>query len=100
MTIAEVNRAILSKVRIIKANDRKKAEFDYMLAQLIGINVGMCFSGKTELPPIAEIYPTLFKENFEKEEEEKARRVSELSALRFMEFAKAHNKKYTKGVGN
>lgn len=100
MTIAEIQRAIASKARIIKAENKRKAEFDYMLAQLIGMNVSMCFSEKAELLSLAECYPALFAEDFKKVEEEKARKAKELSALRFIEYANAHNKKLQKGVGN
>lgn len=84
----------------MRANDKKKAEFDYALAQLIGINISRVLGSKAELPLLPEVYPLLFEEELKEAEEMKARRASELSALRFMEFANAHNKKLKKGVGN
>ena len=95
MTIAELNRAFASKVRINKIEEQKKASFDYILADLIGRSMSRIYSSSAKFPPIEEVYPTLFDAA---EQEEKAQiKKDELSVIRFKLFAEAHNKRFEGG---
>lgn len=92
MTLAEVNRAAKSKIRMTKIEDEKKASFDYILADLIGRSVSRIYSSSSKMPSLSEAYPSLFS----KEEEVKTiqNKKNELSALRFKQFANSYNTKY------
>ena len=92
MTIGEIDRALESKKRVDKIKAQEKASFDYILADLIGRSVGRIYSSSAKLPPIDEVYPTIF-DNSELKEQKEAKQA-ELSALRFKLFAEAHNKKF------
>ena len=92
MTLAEVERAIESKKRVILANQKSQAMFDYTLALLIGRSVSRIFNSKNEMPTIAAAYPSLFES--EENEEEKIKKMDELSAIRFRLFAQSINKKF------
>ena len=96
MTISEVERAMLSRKRVLEREVRQKANFDYILADLIGRSVGRIYSSTTNIPDIYTVYPSLF--NSQEIEEEKAQRQAELSTIRFRLFAKAHNDKYNQEV--
>lgn len=97
MTIAELDRAIASRKRVMQFEAKEKATYDYILADLIGRSVGRIYSSSTKLPEIAAAYPTLF--NSEEIEEQKAAKRAELSALRFKQFADSFNKKFEKEEG-
>jgi len=87
MTVAEINRYIEGATWRMKA----RAQFDYTLADLIGISVGRITSSQVTFPSIEEVYPTLFEaEAKQKAEEEK--RLND-STNRFLEFALKHNAK-------
>lgn len=92
MTLAELERALASKRRMIKAQAQEKASFDYLLADLIGKSVARIHSSANHMPEISEVYPSLFdsKEIQEKRQAQKA----ELSALRFKLFAKSYNDRF------
>ena len=92
MTIAELERAIASKKRIMKVQAQEKASFDYILADLIGRSIGRIYSSTTKIPEISAVYPTLF--NSQEIEEQRAEKKAELSALRFKQFADSFNKKF------
>lgn len=92
MTLAEVNRAANSKIRMTKIEDEKKASFDYILADLIGRSVSRIYSSSSKMPTLSEAYPSLFSK--EKEEETIQQKKAELSALRFKQFANSYNTKY------
>lgn len=95
MTIAELERAIESKKRIIKQEAQERATFDYILADLIGRSVGRLYSSSTNIPEITEIYPELFDN--QQLEEQKVIKQDELSALRFRQFANSFNKSFKEG---
>lgn len=97
MTLAELWRLIESKKRIQKREQQEKASFDYILADLIGRSVARLYSSSAKLPEISEMYPTLF--DSKDIQEKKQEKQMELSALRFKQFAQAHNKKMSKEVG-
>lgn len=96
MTLAEVNRAANSKIRMTKIEDEKRASFDYILADLIGRSVSRIYSSSSKMPSLSEAYPSLFS----KEEEEKTiqQKKNELSALRFKQFANSYNNRFNKEV--
>lgn len=98
MTVAEVNRAVQSSLRVRKIEAQEKAAFDYTLAALIGKYVSIIISGKGEQPTIEQAYPEIFKDFKKEEEEEIQRRRDEISALRFELFAQSYNKSFNKGV--
>lgn len=88
MTIAEVQRYVDGAVWRM----RTKAQYDYMLADLIGISVSRVMSNEVQFPSIASVYPNLFEAEAE---EVVAAREEEIaitnSTNRFMEFALKHN---------
>lgn len=92
MTLAEATRQIESKKRTQRQQAQEKASFDYILADLIGRSVARLHSSSNRMPPIAEVYPSLFEaaEIEEKIQEKK----NQLSVLRFKQFAQSHNNKY------
>lgn len=96
MTLAEVNRAANSKIRITKIEDEKKAQFDYILADLIGRSVSRIYSSSSKMPTLSEAYPSLFSK--EEEKEKIQQKKNELSALRFKQFANSHNNRFNKEV--
>lgn len=93
MTIAELERAVESKKRMMKYQQQEKAAFDYTLADLIGRSVARVYSSSNQLPPIYEVYPTLFDSETIKESRQE--KIDELSALRFKQFAASFNKRFT-----
>lgn len=97
MTLAEIQRYIEGA----EWRMRTKAQYDYMLSDLIGISVGRMMSNEIHLPPIESVYPNLFEEV---DEEEKAQKEEEIavanSTNRFMEFALKHNAMKQKGENN
>ena len=92
MTIAELERLILSKNRVRRRELQEKATLDYTLADLIGKSVSRIYNSSNTMPEIETIYPTLFdsKEMQAKRQEKQA----ELSAIRFKLFAESFNKKF------
>lgn len=96
MTLAEIERAIESKKRIKKMQDREKASFDYVLADLIGRSISRIYSSSAKMPELSTAYPTLF--DSEEMQEKKQEKKQELSAIRFRKFAQAYNKKISKEV--
>jgi hypothetical protein len=92
MTLAEVNRAANSRIRMIKIEDEKRASFDYILADLIGRSVSRVYNSSNKMPSISEAYPSIFTK--EQEEEAVQEKKAELSVLRFKQFANSYNTKY------
>lgn len=96
MTLAELERAIASKNRQKQLRLQEQANFDYILADLIGRSIGRLYSSSTRLPDITEAYPKLF--DAEKIEQERADKKAEISAMRFRQFADSFNRRYKRGV--
>lgn len=71
---------------------KEKASFDYILADLIGRSIARIYSSSSNLPSIAETYPSLFVADEIAAQQRK--RKEELSALRFKQFAAAFNKRF------
>ena len=93
MTIAELERAIDSKKRVQKQQAQEKANYDYILADLIGRSISRIYNSSNKMPDISTVYPTLF--DSQQIEEAKREKKMELSAVRFTQFAKFHNDKFT-----
>ena len=92
MTIAEVQRYLEGAIWRMK----NQAQFDYSLANLIGISVGRMVTNDITFPSIDEVYPDLFEQ--EKKELPSAEEVAmENSKNRFLEFALKHNSRIQKG---
>ena len=96
MTIAELERVVLSWQRTQKVKAQEQAAYDYLLASLIGINVASFFSNEVKVPALAEVYSHLFEEKAEEIQEQKLDAKTELSALRFKQFAKSYNERFYK----
>jgi hypothetical protein len=92
MTLAELTRLLDSKRRMQKLQAQERASYDYILADLIGRSIARVYNSSNTMPEISAAYPTLF--DGEEIREQKAQKQAELSALRFRQFAQAHNKKY------
>jgi hypothetical protein len=88
MTIAEIERAITAH----KEMEKRKATFDYVLADLIGRSVARIYNSENKLPTLAEAYPTLFET--QEDDEARQRAQGELTALKFIQFAETFNKKF------
>lgn len=94
MTIGEIQRLIKSQNRKKKNQDKEKAAFDYIQAQLIIRGVSSAIVGGEGIPELTEAYGSLFEDTELQKAEEKQNVKDELSALRFKQFAQFHNKKY------
>lgn len=92
MTLAEIDRYIESKKRVMKIEAQEKATYDYILGDLIGRSIARVYSSSAKYPEIYDVYPTVFDK--EKIEEAKRERTMELSALRFKQFAESFNKQF------
>lgn len=98
MTLAEVERYFKSRARVMKAQERKQASFDYILADLIGISVGRVFNAKNKIPPIYEVYPQLFTEA--EIQKTKAQRDRERFIAGLQQFAQSYNKDFEEVATN
>lgn len=94
MTIAEIERSIKAK----KEMEKRRAQFDYILADLIGRSVSRVYNSENKLPTLAEAYPTLFDAQEEQEALQQAQ--GELTAIKFMKFAQTHNANWEGGANN
>lgn len=94
MTVAEVIRYEEGAMWRMK----QKAQFDYALANLIGISSARMMSSDVKYPAIEDAYPDLFVKPKEEEKVEEDI-VIQNSVNRFMEFAMRHNAMMKKGEG-
>lgn len=92
MTLAELQRRFESYKRIRESQQREKANFDYILADLIGISIGRIYDKHAHYPKIEEVYTALFIEEVdsERKQEEKDKK----NIARFREFANSFNKRW------
>lgn len=95
MTLGEIERAVLSWQRVSKRQAQEQAAYNYIMAALIGTNVASYFTNAT-VPPLAEVYSHLFEEKAAEVQEQKIDAKTELSALRFKQFAKSYNDRFYK----
>jgi hypothetical protein len=98
MTIAEVNRSIEAYNKRKRKQEQEKASYDYILVQTLSKNISVILSGKGQAPTIQEVYPNLFNDVIEDQEQKIADKKAELSALRFKQFALSHNSRFNKEV--
>lgn len=91
MTIAELSRYFSSYQRAQKRRQQEQASYDYILADLIGRSVSRIYNKSGKMPEIYEAYPSLF-ESADIEEKRKEQKT-QLSILRFKQFANFHNDK-------
>ena len=91
MTLAEVERYCEGATWRMK----QQAQFDYSLANLIGVSVGRLLNSEVEYPTIYDVYPYLFEEEKKIEVEEKAQSdiATTNSINNFLAFAMKHNAK-------
>lgn len=92
MTFAEVERAAECWQRTQRRETQEKARLSYILADLVGHSVARIYSPTAKMPTLQEAFPTLFVETAE-EREKQEQANAEVSALRFIQFAQAHNKR-------
>ena len=99
MTLAEVQRAVKSKIRVNKIEARERATFDYIQASLIIKGISMILSDdKGNFPTIQEVYSDLFDDVIQEQETKAQEKIATLSVLRFKQYANFHNKKFKKEV--
>ena len=94
MTPGEVIRAIQSKNRVNKVEAQERATYDYLLASLIVKGVSITLGSKDKFPPIEEVYTGVFDELVEKRKAKIEQQKTNLSALRFKQFAQSYNSKF------
>ena len=94
MTPAEVVRHIECKNRTRQIEMQERASYDYIQAQLIVKGIAITLGSKDAFPTIYQVYPGVFDELQEAQEEKIAQQKAELSALRFKQFAHSYNKRY------
>lgn len=94
MSVGEVERYLKG----VEWRMKLKAQFDYSLADLIGISAARMVSNDVKFPTIGEAYPTLFAKQ-EQEEASKEKIATQNSVNRFLEFAAKHNAKIKKEDG-
>lgn len=94
MTVAEVERYAKGAL----ARRKEKAQFDYVLADLIGVSSARVLSKDVTYPSIEEVYPHLFSKTTEEVRQEQAAEIATRNSVnRFLEFAQKHNSKMKKG---
>ena len=91
MTLAEIVRWEKGAIYRLKT----KAQFDYILADLIGISAGRMMSKDVKYPPIEDVYTGFFEQ--EKEEHDEEAEIATNNINRFLQFAMAHNAAMKKG---
>lgn len=94
MTPAEVRRAVDSKMKVLKIQAQEKASYDYIQAELIIKGIGIVLGSKESFPSVEEVYPSLFTEVIEAQQEKVKQQKMNLSALRFQQFAQSYNNKF------
>ncbi len=94
MSVGEVERYLKG----VEWRMKMKAQFDYSLADLIGISAARMVSNDVKFPTIGEVYPTLFAKQ-EQVETSKEEIATQNSVNRFLEFAAKHNAKMKKEDG-
>lgn len=94
MTIAEIIRVIKSYNRMKKHEAQQRASYDYLLARLLTKGVGIVLGSKETFPSIEEVYPNLFSDTQKAEQEKIQEQKTNLSTLRFLQFAQSYNQRY------
>lgn len=96
MTLGEIRRATKSKARLRKIETQERASYDYILAKLVVKGFSIVMGGDGEFPALQDAYPTVFDDSEVLAEKQKQieENKTNLSVLRFKQFANFHNKKY------
>ena len=77
---------------------KTKAQFHYILADLIGISSARMMSDDVKYPSLEDAYPNLFEQTPDEiMEQKKEEEIATQNLNRFMEFAMKHNAMMTKG---
>lgn len=95
MTLAEVDRAIASRQRVIEVERKQQASFYYTLADLIGFSVARVHNSNNKMPTISEVFPQFFSNEEEQKRIEK-NRIEKFRA-ELEQFSKSHNMKIRGG---
>lgn len=95
-TLAEIERAVSSKKRVMEREKKERAYFDYTLANAIGYSIGRLFDENNKYPDIEDIYPSIF--DTKQHQEELQKKQDEITALRFKQWAESFNKNFKKEV--
>lgn len=90
MTLAELQRKFESYKRTKAIQQKEKATFDYILADLIGISIGRLYNRSNKYPKIEEVYSSLFPPDEEAEQKKK----DALNIERFKQFANSFNARF------
>lgn len=98
MTVAEIDRFNDGAIWRLK----RQAQFDYSLADMIGVSVSRLFSKNVEYPSIYDVYPELFNEEIiEKQKQQKEEETRQQKSVNnFLAFAMQHNQHIRKGAEN
>lgn len=97
MTKAEIERYMEGAVWRM----RMQAQFDYKLADLIGVSVGRLIDNNIEMPEVQRAYSVIFDDETPEAKEEREQTAKmESSINNFLAFANRHNAKLSKGVEN
>lgn len=77
---------------VIKYGEQK---LKVLYVNTVGFSIGRLLDRSVEYPEISEVYPTLFndKEIINAKEEARAKEQTDISVLRFKQFALKHNQK-------
>jgi hypothetical protein len=94
MTPGEIVRAVESRNRVRKLEAQERASYDYILANLIVKGVSITLSGKGQMPTLEETYTGLFDDLAAQKAEAIQQQKTNLSALRFKQFAQSYNNKF------
>ncbi len=94
MTLREIERAVVSKVRVRKLEAQERATYEYIQASLIIKGVGLALGSKEEFPTVEQAYPGIFDDLAQQKQDELKQKKDELSALRFKQFAQSYNKQW------
>jgi hypothetical protein len=95
MTLAEINRYVISRNRVQRIQAQERASYDYIHANLIIKGISKILGDKSgEFPTIQEVYPQLFDDVIEEQKAKIQEQKDNLSALRFKQFANFHNTRY------
>ena len=71
---------------------KSQAQFDYSLANLIGVSVARIMSNDVSYPQIEEVYPDLFEDEIKEKRRQKEEELKiNNSVNNFMAFAMKHN---------
>lgn len=95
MTLAELERFFKSKKRVLEAQERKKASFDYIQADLIGRSIARVYNSKNKFPAIEKAYPSLFDSEDIKQVRLKQNQQKFIDGLK--QFAHSRNKEIEEG---